>query len=287
MGWEFGLDDAISIGGGIADFFSSRESDKAQQQRAAADRAAADQRTAQLIEQSSKTVPKDTDFFTADAEGFSRQRGGQESALARELGARGDIARTQAANLNMLPNLQLPTLADAQAVVAGDTARQRETVIDPALRNFAIQANRANRDNNPALFGQYAKNLQELQGSLRQDEGAKALQLFNEQLRSDVGNQQALLNTLVNRVQAPAFANDPSVGTNAPAYIAQTPIPANVANVSPAASAFGTISNQVAQYQARQNQERNNALIEQLLNRQLNNQYNNPGAIDARLLMQD
>ena len=272
MGWEFGLDDAISIGGGIADFFSSRESDKAQQQRAAADRAAADQRTAQLIEQSSKTVPKDTDFFTADAEGFSRQRGGQESALARELGARGDIARTQAANLNMLPNLQLPTLADAQAVVAGDTARQRETVIDPALRNFAIQANRANRDNNPALFGQYAKNLQELQGSLRQDEGAKALQLFNEQLRSDVGNQQALLNTLVNRVQAPAFANDPSVGTNAPAYIAQTPIPANVANVSPAASAFGTISNQVAQYQARENQERNSALIQQLLNRQLSNQ---------------
>ena len=272
MGWEFGLDDAISIGGGIADFFSSRESDKAQQQRAAADRAAADQRTAQLIEQSSKTVPKDTDFFTADAEGFSRQRGGQESALARELGARGDIARTQAANLNMLPNLQLPTLADAQAVVAGDTARHRETVVDPALRNFAIQANRANRDNNPALFGQYAKNLQELQGSLRQDEGAKALQLFNAQLRSDVGNQQALLNTLVNRVQAPAFANDPSVGTNAPAYIAQTPIPANVANVSPAASAFGTISNQVAQYQARQNQERNNALIEQLLNRQLSNQ---------------
>ena len=49
MAWEFGLDDAISIGGGIADFFSSRESDKAQQQRAAADRAAADQRTAQLL----------------------------------------------------------------------------------------------------------------------------------------------------------------------------------------------------------------------------------------------
>ena len=272
MGNGFDWGDAISIGGGIADFFSSRESDKAQQQRAAADRAAADQRTSQLIEQSSKTVPKDTDFFTADAEGFSRQRGGQESALARELGARGDIARTQAANLNMLPNLQLPTLADAQAVVAGDTARQRETVIDPALRNFAIQANRANRDNNPALFGQYAINLQELQGSLRQDEGTKSLDLFNKQRQSDISNQQALLNTLVNRVQAPAFANDPSVGTNAPAYIAQTPIPANVANVSPAASAFGTISNQVAQYQARQNQERNNALIEQLLNRELSNQ---------------
>ena len=268
VGWG----DVISIGGGIADFFSSRESDKAQQKRAAADRAAADQRTSQLIEQSSKTVPKDTDFFNVDAEGFSQQRGGPEAAIARELAHKGNIERTKAANLNILPNFQLPTLADAQAVVAGDTARQRETVVDPALRNFAIQANRANRDNNPALFGQYAKNLQELHGSLRQDEGTKALDLFNKQRQSDISNQQALLNTLVNRVQAPAFANDPSVGTNAPAYIAQTPIPANVANVSPAASAFGTISNQVAQYQARQNQERNNALIEQLLNRQLSNQ---------------
>mgnify|MGYP003643060486 CR=1 FL=1 len=271
MAWDFGLSDAISIGGGIADFFSSRESDKAQQQRAAADRAAADQRTSQLIEQSSKTVPKDTDFFAADAEGFSRQRGGQESALARELGARGDIARTQAANLNMLPNFQLPTLADAQAVVAGDTARQRETVIDPALRNFAIQANRANRDNNPALFGQFNKNLQELQGSLRQDEGTRALDLFNKQRQSDIGNQQALLNTLVNRVQAPAFANDPSVATNAPAYIAQTPIPGNVANVSPAASAFGSISNQVAQYQQRRSEQESNKLLIELM-RQMGNQ---------------
>ena len=267
IGWG----DVISIGGGIADFFSSREADKSARDLADANRRAEQERTSQLIEQSSKTVPKDTDFFNVDAEGFSRQRGGQESALARELGARGDIARTKAANLEMLPNFQLPTLADAQAVVAGDTARQRETVVDPALRNAAIQFNRANRDNNPALLGQYAKNIQDLQGSLRQDEGTRALDLFNKQRQSDIGNQQALLNTLVNRVQAPAFVNDPSVGTNAPAYIAQTPIPANVANVSPAASAFGSISNQVAQYQQRRSEQESNKLLIELM-RQMGNQ---------------
>jgi len=271
MGNGIGWGDVISIGGGIADFFSSRESDKAQQQRAAADRAAADQRTSQLIEQSGKTVPKDTDFFTADAEGFSRQRGGQESALARELGARGDIARTQAANLNILPNFQLPTREDAQAIVDQDAVTERETFIDPALRNAAIQFNRANRDNNPALLGQYAKNIQDLHGSLRQDRFTKGLDLFNKQRQSDISNQQALLNTLVNRVQAPAFANDPSVGTNAPAYIAQTPIPANVANVSPAASAFGSISNQVAQYQQRRSEQESNKLLIELM-RQMGNQ---------------
>ena len=48
MGNGIGWGDVISIGGGIADFFSSRESDKAQQQRAAADRAAAHDGAAEL-----------------------------------------------------------------------------------------------------------------------------------------------------------------------------------------------------------------------------------------------
>ena len=108
-------------------------------------------------------------------------------------------------------------------------------------------------------------------GSLRQDRFTKGLDLFNKQRQSDISNQQALLNTLVNRVQAPAFANDPSVGTNAPAYIAQTPIPANVANVSPAASAFGSISNQVAQYQQRRSEQESNKLLIELM-RQMGNQ---------------
>ena len=269
MGNGFDWGDAISIGGGIADFFSSRESDKAQQQRAAADRAAADQRTSQLIEQSSKTVPKDTDFFTADAEGFSRQRGGQESALARELGARGDIARTQAANLNMLPNLQLPTLADAQAVVAGDTARQRETVIDPALRNFAIQANRANRDNNPALLGQYAKNLQELQGSLRLDEGTGALNLFNKQRQGDIANFANEMGLYGLQAPAPGFAMNPAT-SNAAAYLAQSPIGGNVPDVGGVALPAAA-SNALAQFQQRQAQQENSRLLIELM-RGLGNQ---------------
>jgi len=249
------------LAGAGLDYWSSREANKAQQKSAALDRQAADARANQLVDLERE---KSGSFFDTSG-GVETQAGAPAALRARSNLATGDIGRADQINALTAagPNFQLPTLADAQAVIAKDTARQRETVVDPALRNFAIQANRANRDNNPALLGQYAKNLQELQGSLRLDEGTGALNLFNKQRQGDIANAAAERGLYDLQAPAPGFAMNPAT-SNAAAYLAQSPIGGNVPDVGGVALPAAA-SNALAQFQQRQAQQENSRLLIELM----------------------
>ena len=256
------------IGAGL-DFWSSREANKAQQKSAALDRQAADARADRIV---GLEQEKSGAFFDTSG-GVSTQPGAPAATTARSALATGDIGR--AGQINALtaagPNFQLPTLADAQAIIAKDTARQRETVVDPALRNFALQAQRRGGAdlNNPALLGQYADNLKELQGSLRLDEGTSALDLFNKQRQGDIANLSNEMGLYGLQAPAPGFAMNPAT-SNAAAYLAQSPIGANVPDVGGVAFPAAA-SNALAQYQQRQSQEESSRLLIELM-RQMGNQ---------------
>jgi hypothetical protein len=255
------------IGAGL-DFWSAKEAEKGRQKSAALDRQAADARADRIVD---LELDKSGSFFDTSG-GVETQFGAPAALKARGILSSGDPQRAEQINAFTAagPNFQLPTLADAQAVIAKDTARQRETVVNSALTNVAKQFNRANRDNNPALLGQYAKNIQDLQGSLRLDEGTNALNLFNKQRQSDIalaGNERRLYDL---QAPAPPFAMNPAT-SNAAAFLAQSPIGQNVADVGGVAFPAAA-SNALAQYQQRQSQEESSRLLMALLERQLPNQ---------------
>ena len=257
-----------AVGAGL-DYWSSREANKAQQKSAELDRQAADARANRLVDLERE---KSGSFFDTSG-GVSTQPGAPAARLARSNLATGDIGRAD--KLNALtaagPNFQLPTLADAQSVIAKDTAAQRKNVVDPALRNFALQQQRKSGAdlNNPALLGQYAKNLQELQGSLRLDEGTGALNLFNKQRQGDIANFANEMGLYGLQAPAPGFAMNPAT-SNAAAYLAQSPIGGNVPDVGGVALPAAA-SNALAQFQQRQAQQENSKLLIELM-RGLGNQ---------------
>jgi hypothetical protein len=269
MNWDFGVGDILQGVGMVSDFFgeSEKEKDRArvgeQQQRDSAKEREQIRSFAQDYE---------TDFVSA-AGGQAFQPGGQSAAKARAKMAETDYENAQRlAGLQKEGPLYQLTLPQARAGTAENIARHRQTVVDPALTNFAKQANRRGGAdlNNPALLGQYADNLRQLQEGLRRDEFTEGLDLFNRQRGIDQDFFSTRLAQLAPQVSnVPYMANPLSTGQGAGiAGLAQSPIPAPVASVSPTAQFSGVLSGGIAdatqRYQTNQDRQLLAELIRQI-----------------------
>jgi hypothetical protein len=270
--FDFGVGDILQGVGLVSDFFGSREQEK-DRERVGREREAT--RAAEREDIRGLAQDFETDFVTA-AGGQAFQPGGKRAAETRSQLAETDFMN--AIERDRLQKQGVPyelTLPQARAGVAENISRHQRAVVDPALTNFAKQAQRRGGAdlNNPALLGQYAANLSQLQEGLRRDEFTEGLDLFNRQRGIDqefFTNQLAQLAPQVSNV--PYMANPLGTGQGAGiAGLAQTPSPAPVASVSPGASFSGVLSGGIADATQRYERDKDRQLLAEIL-RQVGNQ---------------
>jgi hypothetical protein len=257
----------------VGGFFDWKAADKvsdAQQKSAQLDREAADRRASQLIDLERE---KSGSFFDTSG-GVETQAGAPAALRARSNLATGDIQRADKINaLTAAGPTGTLTKDQADAIIQDELQDFRTATVDPLIDQLTKQNTRQfgglNASNQQrAAFDDLQPLLAQLE-TLGGGRGRKSLDLVNQQEAARIANLRNEMNLYGLQAPAPGFAMNPAT-SNAAAYVAQTPIGANVPNVSGAAP-YVAGSNVIAQYQQQQAQQENSRLLIELM-RGLGNQ---------------
>ena len=203
---------------------------------------------------------------TPDATTTRNADGGFDTAFTRggssDLLAQGDVGRANAANsASSNFNFKLPDLASAQGVVDRDNSIA-QSGFDKAFNQATLRERQATGGIDSGFNGRTATALGEVSDKLRTNREQTALNLFDQSRNNDT----SLLQQQISANQRLAPQLNP-VGATASASIAQSPPPAQIANLSGAITPAAG-SNLVAQIQQQiandEAQQRQMAFIRQL-----------------------
>ena len=260
-----------TVGGGLFDFLTAQETNKANRENTNALIASQDRNQEKAL--SSLTGSDAFSTVSRNAEGGfdTSQLGGADAATARADLAFGDVGR--AGTVNDATNnfaFSLPTLSDARGVVQGDNSLQ-QAQFDRGIDSIISQRQRTGGgiENQPHAAGTVDA-LSRFSQANRFGGEREALDLFNKSGQADVGLLQAILNANTPRAGAPAFTGGPPGGTAANAIV-QSPPPAQSVDLS-GALPFAAGGNILQQLQAQESADKEREFLLSLFNRTQGNQ---------------